>query len=623
MNVFGKASSATDWWSLENVTSVMTLWSSVLYIILRVTLLRTKWWDLVESVTDKFRRPPPDTVSVQLITSDKAYIAVDDYVRRKIRVLDGLNRVFATYEEPGQGDGESDDEQADKKPIVTFYPPEEVTNEIEYKGHKLSIAWRSIKKAKDDEDQLECSMFRGRFVSRMLIITMEDTNLDLLKQFIQEWTDIYNERQSNELNVHKYEYSYSSWEHLKSMEPRALGTVVLKEGVKEHIVNDMDKFRRRKRWYKTRGVPYRRGYLLYGPPGTGKTSLIQALASNLGMDIAIASLMDVYRDSDFSDMLADAPHNSIVVLEDFDHYIRNVAGDSNDRTNKSIAGVLNALDGIQGQTGSMIFMTCNDISKLPPALLRPGRMDMKLKLDYADRHQIEEMFWQFFGHDPDTLEPVKEGERKEFLLAKKKEFGKRIPTNHVTTAELESYFIMLWMGADAEHPEKGLYDRIFDGIPEFLEKVKVDREQAKEHERKRSEEARKRAAQEERERKKREQEEKEEEEAWEAEKKEQEKKEQEKKEEDKKEEEKAEEEKSNQEAKSEPEEKTEPEEKNDQAEKAEQEVVGQTKEEVKAEPKDLEAQKVQEAEEDENDDGDSAFSSASSVSNKDDEKTTD
>lgn len=45
----------------------------------------------------------------------------------------------------------------------------------------------------------------------------------------------------------------------------------------------MERFRRRKRWYKTRGVPYRRGYLLYGPPGTGKTSLIQALAVCIGL----------------------------------------------------------------------------------------------------------------------------------------------------------------------------------------------------------------------------------------------------------------------------------------------------------------------------------------------------
>ncbi|KAI9274342.1 hypothetical protein BDA99DRAFT_235867 [Phascolomyces articulosus] len=139
----------------------------------------------------------------------------------------------------------------------------------------------------------------------------------------------------------------------------------------------------------------------------------------------------------------------------------------------------------------VIFMTANDISKLPPALLRPGRMDMKMELGYADAYQIQEMFWQFFGHDPDTLEPVMEGERKEFLLRKKVEFADRIPADYVTTAELENYFITLWMTADAQNPEKGLYARIFDGIPEFLEKVKVDREQAKEHERKKEEDAKK------------------------------------------------------------------------------------------------------------------------------------
>lgn len=65
------------------------------------------------------------------------------------------------------------------------------------------------------------------------------------------------------------------------MEPRPLHTVVLKEGIKEMLIQgkisqvsaipeakvclhvpgfvDMETFRRRKRWYKTRGVPYRRG----------------------------------------------------------------------------------------------------------------------------------------------------------------------------------------------------------------------------------------------------------------------------------------------------------------------------------------------------------------------------
>jgi len=43
-------------------------------------------------------------------------------------------------------------------------------------------------------------------------------------------------------------------------------------------------------WYAERGIPYRRGYLLYGVPGSGKTSLIHALAGELGLDIYALSL---------------------------------------------------------------------------------------------------------------------------------------------------------------------------------------------------------------------------------------------------------------------------------------------------------------------------------------------
>lgn len=201
------------------------------------------------------------------------------------------------------------------------------------------------------------------------------------------------------------------------------------------------------------------------------------------MDVAIISLREVLSDSEFLDMMSEAPSNAIIVLEDFDHY-GNTTGSGQGVT---LAGILNALDGIQGQSGSMIFMTCNDITKIPPPLLRPGRMDIKVKLDYADRQQIEEMFFKFFGYDPDTLEPLVDGPEKNRIDNLKRRFADIIPENKVTTAELESYFIALWMEADPQNPENGVFERIFSGVPEFLQKVELDREQARLHYNKKAE----------------------------------------------------------------------------------------------------------------------------------------
>jgi chaperone BCS1 len=52
-----------------------------------------------------------------------------------------------------------------------------------------------------------------------------------------------------------------------------LDSVILDDGVAKEIIDDIKKFEDSEQWYKSKGIPWRRGYLLYGPPGTGKTSL--------------------------------------------------------------------------------------------------------------------------------------------------------------------------------------------------------------------------------------------------------------------------------------------------------------------------------------------------------------
>ena len=72
-------------------------------------------------------------------------------------------------------------------------------------------------------------------------------------------------------------------------------------------------------WYRKRGIPWRRGYLLYGPPGTGKTSFIKAAASHLRLNVCRLTLSDEnVNDQLLANLLANPPEPSLVIFEDID-----------------------------------------------------------------------------------------------------------------------------------------------------------------------------------------------------------------------------------------------------------------------------------------------------------------
>ncbi|MES1907379.1 MAG: hypothetical protein MHM6MM_000506, partial [Cercozoa sp. M6MM] len=71
---------------------------------------------------------------------------------------------------------------------------------------------------------------------------------------------------------------------------KPLSSVVLDDGISENVVGDVRDFLESSEWYYSRGIPYRRGYLLHGPPGCGKSSFIMALAGAIGYDICMLNL---------------------------------------------------------------------------------------------------------------------------------------------------------------------------------------------------------------------------------------------------------------------------------------------------------------------------------------------
>ena len=136
-----------------------------------------------------------------------------------------------------------------------------------------------------------------------------------------------------------------------------MSSVVLDEGVAEDIVADMRQFLSGSEWYIQRGIPYRRGYLLWGPPGCGKTSLIMALAGELGLKVMILNLAskDMEDESLFQLMSAVSNH-SLVLLEDIDAAFSQRASGDDNKSTITFSGLLNALDGIAASEGRIVSL---------------------------------------------------------------------------------------------------------------------------------------------------------------------------------------------------------------------------------------------------------------------------
>ncbi|GAA0139552.1 hypothetical protein LIER_01073 [Lithospermum erythrorhizon] len=197
--------------------------------------------------------------------------------------------------------------------------------------------------------------------------------------------------------------------------PSTFDTLAMDPVLKEALIDDLNRFLKRKDYYKRGGKAWKRGYLLYGPPGTGKSSLIAAMANYLKFDIYDMELSSMRSNADLRRLLVSTKNQSIVVIEDIDCSIdldnREAGGpDKNDSqgnimgyesclnlasapTNAcysytlqlTLSGLLNFIDGLWSSCGDerIIVFTTNHRDRLDRALLRPGRMEMHINMSYC------------------------------------------------------------------------------------------------------------------------------------------------------------------------------------------------------------------------------------------------
>jgi chaperone BCS1 len=90
----------------------------------------------------------------------------------------------------------------------------------------------------------------------------------------------------------------------------------------------------------------------------------------------------------------------VLLLEDADAAFRNrrqVDADGYSGGTVTFSGLLNALDGVAAGEERIAFLTTNHIDRLDEALIRPGRVDMTVRIGEATRHQAAEMWDRFYG----------------------------------------------------------------------------------------------------------------------------------------------------------------------------------------------------------------------------------
>ena len=270
----------------------------------------------------------------------------------------------------------------------------------------------------------------------------------------------------------KYDdHKYECWYECPFESTRTFQNIFFEE--KPEILRKIQFFLENKDWYYEMGIPYSLGVGLHGPPGTGKTSFFKCLANFTGRHLIVLSLKLIKTRRQLEDFFFEDRYHSnnkprsvgfdkkIIVFEDIDclgdivlrrdenatihsntnthatthsstnhivdilqtiaenaqndqHKLLTVATKTTDDAPITLDDILNVLDGLRETPGRILGISSNHYNKLDPALIRPGRIDITLKLDNASHPIICEMFYKFYHK---IISPVKMNLIKEYFYS--------------------------------------------------------------------------------------------------------------------------------------------------------------------------------------------------------------
>ncbi len=181
-----------------------------------------------------------------------------------------------------------------------------------------------------------------------------------------------------------------------------------------------------------------KGVLLYGPPGCGKTLIAKAVANSLAKKIAEARgdnpreaksfFLNIKGPELLNKFVGETERHIrvifqrarekasegtpvIVFFDEMDSIFRTRgSGVSSDVETTIVPQLLSEIDGVEGLENVIVIGASNREDMIDPAILRPGRLDVKIKIERPDAESAEDIFSKYLT---EAL-PINEDDLAEF-----------------------------------------------------------------------------------------------------------------------------------------------------------------------------------------------------------------
>ena len=172
-------------------------------------------------------------------------------------------------------------------------------------------------------------------------------------------------------------------------------------------------------------LPAPKGILLYGPPGCGKTLIAKAVANSLARKVAAATgdekgrsyfinikgpeLLNKYvgeTERQIRMVFQRAREKSeegwpvIVFFDEMDSMFRTRGtGVSSDMESTIVPQLLAEIDGVEGLRNVIVIGATNREDLIDPAILRPGRLDVKIKIERPNKQAATQIFARYLSDE--------------------------------------------------------------------------------------------------------------------------------------------------------------------------------------------------------------------------------